>query len=54
MVIGLFIYGIYGLLFGVITAYVAKTKNRNTNLAFILGLFFGVIATLIYIFLEKK
>ena len=45
---------IYGLLFGIITAYIAKTKNRNTNVAFILGFFLGIIATIGYLFLNKK
>ena len=54
MVRGLFIIVVYGLIFGMITAYIAKTKNRNTNTAFILGFFFGFIGTSVYIFLYKK
>ena len=44
----------YSLLWAIICAIVAKSQNRNVGLGVIWGLFFGVVAFLIYLIIGEK
>ena len=45
---------LYALFFGFLTAYIAERKGYNSHNWFWLGIFLGIIATMILIFQPSK
>ena len=45
---------LYALFFGFLTAYIAERKGYNSHSWFWLGIFLGIIATMILIFQPSK
>ena len=45
---------LYALFFGFLTAYIAEQKGYNSHNWFWLGIFLGIIATMILIFQPSK
>lgn len=42
------------IFFAMICYYIAKFQNRNSNIAILSGFIFGIIAVIVYLFLEEN
>lgn len=51
LILGIILMQIF---FAMICYYIAKFQNRNSNIAILSGLVFGIIAVIVYLFLDEN